>query len=131
MLLLKYWRHGVVILAILAIFAYWYGRTATIKSQGETIIQLELDKAQIKAHYEGEVLKLTTTIDEQNKRVEQLKQQGEQSERALNVAVEKAKEVKKVYQQEIGKILEAKAPETCEQAIQYLIDSKEDLKWKD
>jgi uncharacterized protein HemX len=129
LLVKRFWPAILIVTTLSVAGLYWYDRTATIRSQATTIVRLETEKAEIKAHYEGEVAKLQGTINHQNEEVERLKQVGEQSKQALDAAVARAQEVKRVYRDEIKRILEGSGPQTCEDAIKYLIDGKDYLKW--
>lgn len=111
-LLTKNWKLVVVALAVGALYFYWSGRTETIKEQAQEITRLKTENGNLK-----------TSINTQNDAVTKLEEEKKVKDAKLRAAEENSKQIRKAADAEVLRILQGIKPETCNAAIQYLIDA--------
>ena len=115
----KYWKPIALVILIAGLALYRSYLIGEIEDRDVQIVALKEEK-----------LDLTAAIQQQNAeidkwvnigRAEKLKYQNLQN--TLNA-------MKQAHEKELNVILKEKKPETCEEAIQYLIEGKDDLQWE-
>jgi len=122
----KNWQ--VVALVLLIGGSYWY-----VKSLNNQITDLNKEVTELKvanAMCENSRATLKGAIDTQNSEIQKWVNVGRKSKKAfddLKGTIEKQRQISAL---ELQKILQEKKPETCQEAINYLVDGVKDLKWQ-
>ena len=119
------WKPIVVAIAFLA--AWWYvdNLKDTIRDQQLTIADLTLRLDTCKDN----VSTLEQAITNQNESITKALQAGREAEARIAELQGRLGQLSTEHQSEIDRILSEQTPATCEQAIQYLRDTKE-IQWQ-
>ena len=116
-----------IVVAIVFLAAWWYvdNLKDTIRDQQLTIADLTLRLDTCKDN----VSTLEQAITNQNESITKALQAGREAEARIAELQGRLGQLSTEHQSEIDRILSEQTPATCEQAIQYLRDTKE-IQWQ-
>lgn len=125
-----YWKQMIVLAAVGVIALYWIGRTNTIKEQQQTIISLNSDIAKITTQMETDQKNFREVIGKQNKQIEQMVIYSNRLKESVRIAQQKANRFSKQGSNRADTTMAGPTPKSCQEAIDYLVDSVSELKWE-
>jgi hypothetical protein len=125
----KYWKIIVIVLAILGAYLYVTGLQDDVEKWRAQYTDEHAAYLVNDARHNDNNTKLQTAIDHQNIRITELNSVLAEAETQIAADAADAALVKAEYELRINGFLTAPKPETCEGAIDYLIDAVPDLQW--
>lgn len=133
---LKNWKWFALIGCVLGIVLYMNSLYSTISSLEEDVEDWRTKYNEehaayliMDAQHKSNNKVLTLSIDDQNKKVQELNGQLKLAEEQIELATANVTNVKRDYEQRITDILRETTPETCEAAFLYLVDGIDELRW--
>lgn len=126
-MLKKSWKWIAIILVLLVLFFYREHLLGEIEQRENKIAE---QQEQIRAK-DKRIEKLGGAIDEQNKRIERISQETEEQQKRFEKRKQQLKEERNQARQHAQQIMQEETPQTCDQAVKYLIEGKDQLRWKD
>lgn len=132
-LLKKFGPYIIGIIGLLLSYLYWEGRNTTIEDLQIEVIQLKSELLTKEAAYKLNVATLNREIDNANAAIEvanadfnNLKRESDNAKRELE---QKHIERQRALQDKIALLNTIKTPETCEGAIDLILDVAESNPW--
>lgn len=120
-------------IGLLLSYMYWEGRNTTIEDLQIEVIQLKAELVSKEAAYKLNVSALEREIDDANSAIElanadfnALKRESDNAKREL---VNKHKERQRALKERIALLNSVKTPETCEGAIELILNVAESNPW--
>ena len=124
-----FWPSLVLILA----FIYVKGLKSDIKDLRYANQTLNQELIIRKQEYEGNILTLKQSVERQNALIKQLNTQKEVAEREAEVKITEAevknKLLSKKLEDQIKLLDKVKTPQTCQEAIDFMVDVAIEYKW--
>lgn len=130
-LIQKYWKEMIVVGMALMLWYQNFSETRFllwIETIPSLEARLETREAAFKQCKEGND-KLSAAIDERNRQIEAWRDITEQHEKDIKELEKQLAEERERANARVKDILDDPTPQTCEEAIQYLRDGVEDIKW--
>lgn len=137
-LLLQYWKVGLFAILI-AIIGYqnlstyrWVFGLDTIPALESKLEETRKQYETLKGQFDQVVDANKNLADAQdllNKQIMEWKQVSEHLEKQNEKLARELADMRRQTDATVDSILKGKAPKTCTEAIQYLIDGKDDLRW--
>lgn len=107
--------------------SYWYVKSLHNEIEDKTNEIAELKIA--KAFCENSRASLEAAIKEQNSEIQKWVTVGKKSKKEFEDLKSSIEQQRKVNALELQKILQEKKPESCQEAINYLVDGVKDITW--
>lgn len=124
-LLKKSWKWIAIIAVLIALFFYREYLLGIIEDKNE-----KLDHYEEKIDSKNETIdKLNQAIDTRNQQIRFLSKKSQEKKQQFKQRTDELKQEREQAEQRVQQILNEKTPETCDQAIKYLHEGKEQLKW--
>lgn len=124
--LINNWKIISILLIITSLYFYINSLNNKIKNLNDEVIQLKIDNA----YCENSKSTLEKALKTQNHEIDKWVKIGKNSKKEFEALKENLNEKKKISEKELNNILQEKTPESCQEAINYLVDSKKDLIWQ-
>lgn len=125
--LLKSWKTLASIGVLIGILFYWWYLTDTIDDQQMQITNLQ----QKMERKQNSIDDLKDGIDDRNEKITNLSERSKQKLQEIKDKQQQLEQQRKQHKKKVDKIMQQKSPQTCEQAIDYLHDRKDQLTWDD
>lgn len=123
----KNWQ--IISLVLLITGSYWY-----VNSLQNTIADLQNEVTKLKvanAFCENNKAALQQALDSQNGKIQKWAKVGRDSKEKFEKLKAEIEHKRKLAEIEVNKILQEKKPESCQAAIDYLVDGKKDITWSE
>lgn len=124
-LLKKSWKWIAIILVLVALFFYREYLLGVIEDKQERIDHIE-EKLDAKNRTIG---KLNNAIDSRNQQIRFLSEKSHEKQQQFEKREEELKKDREQAKRRVESILDQQTPETCDRAIKYLYDGKDELRW--